>query len=353
MKTGRSISELAQEIQRQTETKRDFIAPGKSLSMSVINNDGIMLSMAGHEEMGMTDNFHDQMASTLAIPKTYYERLRTQAPELLAENVNHWLPEQGKRMIRTLDGKARAFLSDRYRPLDHYELMEAVLPSILSADCRIESCEVTDRKLYLKAVSNRLEGEVNVGDIVQAGIMVSNSEIGLGSLSVQPLIFRLVCKNGAIVSDLSVRKTHVGRNGFGKLNGAIEFYRDDTKRANDKAFFLQLRDTVAGILSETRFLPLVTRMRAVFNNALPAENIEPVLEEVTRRYSLLDSERKSVMAHLIQGGDLSQYGLMNAVTRAAQDVEEYDRATELESVGGDILELTNGDWHKLAQFNRN
>lgn len=351
MKTGRSISELAQEIERQTQSKRDFIAPGKSLS--VITNEGLKLSMAGQAEMEMTDNFHDQMATTLSIPKAYYERLRREAPELLAENVNHWLPDQGKRMIRTLDGKARAFLSDRYRPLDHFELMEAVLPSIMQADCRIESCEVTENRLYLKAVSNRLEGEVKVGDVVQAGLMVSNSEVGTGSLSVQPLIYRLVCKNGAIVSDLSVRKTHVGRNGFGELHQAIPFFRDDTKRANDKAFFLQLRDTVASILSEERFLPLVTKMRTTFDNYLPPENIEPVLEEVTRRYSLLDGERKSVMAHLIQGGDLSQYGLMNAVTRAAQDVEQYDRATELESVGGDILELTNGDWKRLAQFNRN
>ncbi|MBL0089244.1 MAG: hypothetical protein IPP44_22195 [Ideonella sp.] len=33
-------------------------------------------------------------------------------------------------MVRTLDGQARAFLSDRYRRLDNYDLCEHVLPML-------------------------------------------------------------------------------------------------------------------------------------------------------------------------------------------------------------------------------
>ena len=36
-------------------------------------------------------------------------------------------------------------------------------------------------------------------------------------------------------------------------------------------------------------------------------------------------------------GDCSQYGLINAVTRASQDIEDYGRATELERLGGELL----------------
>ena len=38
------------------------------------------------------------------------------------------------------------------------------------------------------------------------------------------------------------------------------------------------------------------------------------------------------------GNDLSHYGLVNAVTRASQDIEDYNRATELERIGGVLLE---------------
>jgi hypothetical protein len=33
-------------------------------------------------------------------------------------------------------------------------------------------------------------------------------------------------------------------------------------------------------------------------------------------------------------GDLSAYGLVNAVTYYSDDVEDYDRATEFEALGG-------------------
>ena len=52
------------------------------------------------------------------------------------------------------------------------------------------SCEVTENRLYLKVVNHRLEMEVRKGDIVQAGVMISNSEVGLGAVSIQPLVLR-------------------------------------------------------------------------------------------------------------------------------------------------------------------
>jgi hypothetical protein len=37
-----------------------------------------------------------------------------------------------------------------------------------------------------------------------------------------------------------------------------------------------------------------------------------------------------------------------AVTRAAEDVESYDRASQLEVLGGEIIELAKSDWRELA-----
>ena len=66
--------------------------------------------------------------------------------------------------------------------------------------------------MYLKVVHAGIAFEVAPGDVVQAGVVVSNSEVGCGMLSVQPLAFRLVCSNGLIASDRMLRKTHVGRS---------------------------------------------------------------------------------------------------------------------------------------------
>ena len=55
---------------------------------------------------------------------------------------------------------------------------------------------------YIKVVNPRLTAEVVPGDIVQAGIIISNSETGLGAVCIQPLIYRLVCSNGVQCLDI-------------------------------------------------------------------------------------------------------------------------------------------------------
>ena len=39
---------------------------------------------------------------------------------------------------------------------------------------------------------------------------------------------------------------------------------------------------------------------------------------------------------------------MNAVTRTAEDVESYDRASELEALGGAVVDLHARDWQQIA-----
>jgi len=57
-----------------------------------------------------------------------------------------------------------------------------------------------------------------------------------------------------------------------------------------------------------------------------------------------------VLRHLIEGGDPSEYGLINAVavTRTAEEAEPYDRATELEMAGATVLDLKPTKWRDLA-----
>jgi hypothetical protein len=59
------------------------------------------------------------------------------------------------------------------------------------------------------------------------------------------------------------------------------------------------------------------------------------------------NEQDSILQYLISGGDLSQYGLSNAITRASQDVESYDRATALEGIGWQVATMPGQQWKEL------
>jgi hypothetical protein len=234
-------------------------------------------------------------------------------------------------MMRTLDGQIRAVLSDKYRRLDNFDLAQAVLPMLFDAKASVESCEITDKKIYIKAITHHVQGEVKKGDVVSAGIIISNSETGHGSLSIKPLIYRLVCSNGAIVDDLAMRKYHAGRV---EEMSQIE-YSNETVTAEDNAFWLKVRDLVKFSLSESTFEKVLNTMRESTERVL--ESPDKAIELAAKKYAFSENENSDVLKHLIQGGDLTSWGLGNAVTRMAQDVNSYDRSTELESIGYQIM----------------
>ena len=117
-------------------------------------------------------------------------------PDLLAANVNAWFRHSpSKRLLRTMDGTARAFLSNRYRCIDNYE-------------------------------------------IAQAGGIVSNSETSMGAVSIHTLIYRLVCSNGMIINDAQTRCNHAGR--VNELDESLQFYSEQTLAVDDRAFILKV-----------------------------------------------------------------------------------------------------------------
>jgi len=355
MKQGMTLSELAREIERQSNAKRDFVTDTRDLRVSAA------VTMAGHDKpsinatlkgigtFGINRHALVQMGGWAKVPMAYIDRMIDEAPGLLGVNLNHWFNEApAQRMVRTLDGTTRAFLSNRYRRIDNDQIAEAVLPVLMEAPgLRFESCAVTDRKLYLKVVNERVTRDVKVGDAVQAGLVISNSEIGDGSVSVVPMVYRLQCLNGLIVPSMGQRKYHVGR-GVEAGDTAYEVFRDETMEADDKALLLKVQDTVRAALTDTGFDSIVEAFRASLDDKIVGDPVKAV-ELTAKRFTLNENERTSVLRHLIEGGDLSRYGLLNAVTRASQDVPSYDRATELERVGGMVLDLDKSEWTKLAE----
>ena len=351
MKTGRPLNEVMMELNRQNQRKKDYIGSAQALRLFEDGQTFEIGSMSGAQQFGTTRLFHRQVASALGIPAKYYDIMQSQKPELLAQNVNAWLSDrENSYMIRTMDyggGRvARALLSDRYRRIDNMEIASAVLPLFAGSDqYEVISSEVTENRMYLKILSRRLEMEVVPGDYVQAGVVISNSAVGLGSVNVQPLVYRLVCTNGMIVNDMGERKNHVGRAAKA-VEDSFHIYSDETMEAEDKAFLLKLRDVTMAAIEEGRFAQVVGKLKESAGIPITGKVTE-VVELTGKTYGFNTDEQDSILQYLIAGGDLSQYGLSNAITRASQDVESYDRATALEGIGWQVAAMPATQWKEL------
>lgn len=367
MKTGRTLSQLAAELERQAKTRKDYIAPQGAIHVepSPTNEDVHLVGING-QPMAILPHAHRQVADHLGIPQKYYERMRTTRPVLLSENINTWLraDENDQRMVRTLDGKVRAFMSARYRPLDNFELANAILPKMLDLGVDITSTELTETRLYIKGFLPSLSDELPEGAVwgtghtrvaeygsnkagkVVAAIVVSNSEVGAGSLRIEPSVFTTWCTNLAIIDKVAMRKYHVGRSN--DVGEDFSIYRDETRLAEDKAFWLKVQDVTAAAFDAKIFKAAVAQIKDASAQKIVTTDLTKVVEKVVKVLDLPEPTTGGIMTMLARGGDLSKWGLSSAISALANDAEGYEDATDLERASGKVLALGARDWNAIA-----
>lgn len=345
MKTSMTLPELSAAVQARAQYQRDFLADTRMLSVHPGPEGGLRgvltLPDNGMEYM-VTPHARGQLIKAVQIPGSYASLMQGSAPELLATNINHWLHNPKKpvrRLIRTEGPRIRAYLSDRYKPIDNTQLLLLLLPKLSLANqvhgTRFASLHVSDRRLTLKLVTHQLEAEIKEGDVIRGGISISNSEIGAGRLEIAPFTERLVCTNGLTVTDLGTAKTHLGRT----LQGAGEVkFSDESHRHFDTLLVSMIGDAIDHCLSPQTFGEIADRMRGAASRKIVAD-IPATVEVTAKKYGLSAREKESVLDRLIRDAncDDTQFGLVNAVTRTAEDCEDYDRASELEAIGGNML----------------
>ena len=381
MKQGSmNLPGMLAELERQAQMKKDYKMPaqaihmrdggeyfdilsGSSISGSAISGNtvsgsavgGSAVSSRAEEVMTLrpTQLFHRQLASAMDVPAKYYDKMREEAPELLTNTMNTWLARSNNSyMVRTMDyddGRgqvARAFLSDRYRRIDNLEVAGSLLKLFLGMEgCEVVSNELSPSRLTLKLVFHTKTYEVKPGDIIEFGIVIMNSEVGLGAVGVYPFINRLVCSNGMVCNELGKRKHHVGRL-IQADEDSYELYSDATLKAEDEVFLSKLQDVARAAMDEARYPMIVDKLKesttAKITGAVPE-----VVELTAKNYGLRKQETDNVLRYLIEGGDLSLYGLSNAVTRMSQDSESYDRATDLETIGWNIATMPGEQWRSI------
>ena len=304
MKTGLTIQQMAQELLRQSKAKQDYLVNTGSLSLSVTSDaPQLRVTENGLDKITPLDirqTAHRQLGTYLGIPQKYYELMRTD---------------------------------------DNLDIASVTLPVIGELpEARFVSTQITDDFMYIKVVNPRLQADVVPGDVVQAGVIISNSETGLGSVTIQPLIYRLVCSNGMVINDAKTRRNHVGRAATSEEDFSI--YSNETLLADDHAFVLKIKDTVRAAISEARFAQVVSRMRESTEAMLDTKQLPAIVKLASSSFGITEDESNGVLEHLITGGDFSLYGLANAVTRFSQDVESYDRATKLEEIGYSVMTMS-------------
>jgi hypothetical protein len=148
-----------------------------------------------------------------------------------------------------------------------------------------------------------------------------------------------------------MKRTHVGgklTNEIGSEIASIDhMLSSETRKASDKAVFMQVRDVVKAAFNKALFDARTDKMAHAAGDKIEGDPIKTI-ELASKKFGLSELVAKSVQRHGVEGGMLNRLGISCAVTRAAADVESYDLASELETLGGSIIEMPKTEWRELA-----
>lgn len=372
MKTGMTLTSLLEEVKRQTAAKRDFLADtgGQIRLVPCDENErkvALVLLRDGAEALErfeVTDHAHRQISGWLNVPWKYYDRLLTDHPDLVLHQVNALFErEPGARLIRVLDNKCRAFLSNTYRTLDNDVMLTSTLPKLFDKDGNVPANKVlashiSDDDMRIRVVFTDDSLAQTIGttrdgkpDIVRPGFEMGNGETGRRKTWFDGFFHRGYCDNGCVWKstdsnfDVSFERRHVG----GKLqNVGMEIFSDDTKRKEDAALLAGVGDIMRAMGSREFVNKLGDELRAAKGGTQIAKPMEAV-KELAKEVNLRESELDRLLQNLYAEGDLSRYGAMNAVTAIANSNEvSEERSFELQEIGGQLLNMPVKTWERIA-----
>jgi len=171
---------------------------------------------------------------------------------------------------------------------------------------------------------------LNLEDLIMWGLLLTNSETGHKALRIEPRLFRVKCTNGMAFEEFATRQIYLG-NGE---NGNDEL---------DEMIYLSIRRSIRELFS--RFGEIVQALRE--STEIKINNPQRVINNVVENYRLSASQKENILIAFGAEPDADQFGIANAITRAAQREESWGKSIELERIGGKLIVLPTKDFKSL------
>ncbi len=347
MKRNMNVKEIVEQLQQESLLKRDFVIPPSALEMyqdgrlslllpALYTNMETMLKSLNIKTSGENryitqpnDLCHEHFSEKLKISKNYYDRMKNGHSGLLADNINYWLSkETNNYLLRTFinpegtEGIARAFLSDRYKPIDNWDVAITILDIIKNyPSIKLDAADITDRKMYMRFVDPTIEH--NAPDLLKkykggaetgivAGFIVSNSEVGEGAFSVAPRAVVLACKNGLTRIEEKVRRVHLG----GEMEQGQIQWSDKTKQKNLELIQSQASDAITQWLNVDYLKNLTNWLLDIQSKELnhPIDCTINICSEL----GLVGDKIEDILNHFMKDGDISPLGIAQSITYNSQ-----------------------------------
>lgn len=314
----------------------EFANSGDKFQMEIRAADGQIIENAVHPwALG-------QIAEYARIPKTYLMQLQALQQKddcwganLAAKNLNelfHHLPNEERRLLRTVDTETRGFLSTKYKRRHPGQLLDGFLAACKKNDLIPYTATATDTKHMVRAVLDGIIEPVP-NECLGVGVVYSESPYGNGSTSVSIFIERMWCTNQAVMST-DLRSAHLG----GRLSEDFE-WSEETYLADTKATMYQIQDMLEAYVSKRALDKMSATVKLAHDTKVESKQFEAFIKKN------LSKDDAEAVADIYRGADVEMLPAGNTVWRAsnamsffAGSVKDEEKKFELQKLAGMLLE---------------
>lgn len=288
----------------------------------------------------LTDYAFTQLFTRAKLPVRYMKKLMLENPKMVSDQFNFWIrKEQEKdakdakaflRGVHDIDGnfRIRGVLSDKYTVLDNEEILDAMIKvSDNIPDFQVMKLITNENLFFMRIVFNDLKEDFGKSpegkdDIVKVGLDIMNSEVGYASLVVSPITYRLVCTNG-----LKMWKEEAGA--FKKRHAHME--PEELRDMMKSAINLGIQGG----------MDLIEGMRQA--KRVRFDNPYDFIAKQGKKFNMSYRAVKTVKANFDIEPEKNLFGIVNAFTRFARDLESDESRLKLEQFSGSLLNMRSAN----------
>lgn len=318
---------------------KDYRVPHHKLGFECLDGD-VAIRVDDGGALGIHNNALSQICQKAGIPRKYADILRKDAQEdLLALNFRqrfHRMEPNKKGeiptfLVRTVNGEARGFLSDRYKRWDSCGIIEAFAGVAGAMRAIPVQAKALDTKFFLKVVIDKI---FDVGkDFFVFGVCLRHSDFGDGALSLMSSVTRLVCNNGMLGED-RFRKIHLGA----RIDDNVDL-SERTYQLDSQTMISAVKDITSAMLKEDLVTIKLQKIKEAQEKVIDATEKLQVL----RKNSKITKPEEDKISELYRSAEVellppgnSVWRLSNAISLFAQ-YTEANRGLELESLAGSLI----------------
>lgn len=372
------LRSLVDELERQKKTRLDFCADSRELAvrhnadsnrLELIPSSGTAFEfLPGPAEINkialkqLAERF---LPAGSRFRSTFIEKFFEESPAHCADFLSRRMREDKpqRNLIRCLDGRVRACLSDRYRILDNYDVAFTALDVARLYDAKIIEASLSETHMRIKFTTHEVFDTIN--DVRMRGghewysgqlgsaehhertgymrgaplpggpgtvyplVTISNSETGHGSHGLSIGVIMAICSNLMIFEQL-VSQVHLGE----RLEAGI--FSDGTRELESRTIVAKACDGIRAAFKPEIFKRLVAKANAA--QSVEVTSATSAIENVMKGSTVLtETHRASLMDYFTRDYQSTAFGLAQAVSRLAQDETDPEIATEIEELAGSIV----------------